>query len=85
MLSLLRALPLLWQLGIGVGILAGLGGGYAYWHHKVYTQGYDAAIADVAAVNKEAVDAALQARKKADDCADRGFDWDVTRGVCAEH
>lgn len=82
MLSLLRALPLIWQLSIGVGALATLGGGYAYWHHKVYSEGEDAAFGKIDASNQKVIDNAQKATRDADDCDNRGGTWDVIDRVC---
>ncbi len=82
MLAFLRALPLLWQLGLLAGGGIALGGGYAYWHHKVYSSGYVAAIADVEAANAESVNAADKAREIVRECFDRGGNWDTVKRLC---
>lgn len=56
--------------------------GYAYWDHRVYTRGYNAAIADVAAKNRGAIANVRKATKNVDDCYDAGGVWDTALGVC---
>lgn len=82
MMVLFRALPLLWQLGIGAALLAGAGTAYGVWHYKIYSRGYAAAISDIAKKDKGALDAVKGATTKVDDCFERGGVWDATRGVC---
>lgn len=83
MFVLFRALPLLWQLGIGAAALAAVGGGIWAVHHHIYQSGYDAAISDVAAQNKEAVDAADKARAAVRACnAVDGMRWDQFARQC---
>lgn len=77
-----RLLPGLAQLAILGVLLASLAGTYALWHHKIYTRGYDAAIADIADENQEAVDAANTLRKKRRDCIAGSGVWDTTVGLC---
>lgn len=83
MLAAFRLLPIMWQLtAIGVG-LATLVAGAAYFHHKIYQSGYDAAIADVTHQNQEAVDAVNEGRARVRDCNARdGMRWDQVAGEC---
>ncbi len=54
MSALLKLLPL-WGKAAGILLIAGsLFGAYKLWETHVYRQGYDAAIADIAAENQEA-------------------------------
>lgn len=80
--AIVRALPIVWQLAIAAGGIAAVGGGYAYWHHKVDQRGYDRAIAEITHQDTEAVNAALQARARRRACIDGGGVWDVTTGQC---
>jgi len=78
------ALPFVWKLAaIGI-VLAAIAGGVAYWSIHQYNTGYAQAIADVAAKNKEAVDAVSSAKSKVDECLNRtgDWEWDTTRGLC---
>ena len=84
MLTLLRALPLLAQLALAGTVIAGIGGGYAYWHHKVYQSGVDDTLSAIAAQNKEGLDAANKLKAKVFDCAARNGSWNQSRGVCNE-
>lgn len=65
-----------------LGLLAVLGTIYGVWHYKVYTRGYDAAIADIAANNKKVVARTRALRAKAVECDEKNGTWDVTNGTC---
>lgn len=83
----MSTLLLLWRfryvIGI-VGVLASLGGAYGYLRIHYYNEGYNAAISDIAAKNKDALDAVKTKLKIVDDCANSGGEWDTTRGVCRQ-
>lgn len=79
---MIALLPLVWRVGLIAAAVAALIVGYGVWHHKVYQKGYDAAIADVAAENKEAVDAAKALQDKRHACIAAGGSWSVVDGVC---
>lgn len=55
---------------------------YWSWHNTVWQKGYDAAIARIAAQDKEAVDAADKARLRVQRCRALGRVWDISAGVC---
>lgn len=74
--------PYVLQLALGAGLIAALGGLYAFEHHRIYKSGYDAAIADVDAETKRGVDDALGNVKKSRDCRDAGGAWSQSDGVC---
>jgi uncharacterized protein (UPF0333 family) len=76
--------PLVMKLIAGAVVLAVIGGTIAYWSIHQYNKGYAQAITDIAAKNKEAVDAVNSAKTKVDECFNRGdaWEWDATRGVC---
>jgi hypothetical protein len=82
MLALFRALPLLVQLGIGLGLVGAVAGGYAYWHHSVYQSGWDDAKADTSAKDKEAVDAANNSVDPVRACRASGRVWRTATGQC---
>lgn len=63
-------------------ILASLLGAYGVWHHKVYTSGYNAAIADIAKADAKAVAAATAARSAYLACKNDGRTWDTSTGTC---
>lgn len=83
MMILFRLLPLWGKAAAVLAVLAMIGGTYAIWHHKVYQSGYDAAVADVAHQNQEAVDAVNKRRAivRACDAAD-GLRWDQVARQC---
>lgn len=83
MIALIRALPILGQLGVAVAMMAALGLGAGFIHHKIYQSGYDRALHDVAVRNQEAVDAVDKVRARVRDCNARdGMRWDQLAGEC---
>jgi hypothetical protein len=70
------------KIALITGAIVALIGGYAYWDHRVYTRGYNAAIADVAAKNKGAIANVRKATKNVRDCYERDGAWDAARGLC---
>lgn len=92
MLSFLSALPiwgriLTWGVS-AAAMLAVAAGLYGAWHHKVYTEGYQAAINEIVAENERAIDVAKQARARwrnctaATDAADGVWRWNQSSGQC---
>jgi hypothetical protein len=81
--ALLRNLPLAWQIGIGIGVLAIAGTAYGVWHHHVYQRGYTAAIAAIAAQDQEAVNAAHQLISRRRACVASGGVWSQASGECS--
>lgn len=68
-------------------IVAGLvalaaGGGFLAVKHHYTTIGYQRAIDGVAAQDREAIDAADQARERVRACIHNGGVWDVAEGQC---
>lgn len=74
--------PYLLELAIGAVALALAAGAYTLWHHHVYRQGYDAAIAAIAAQDQEAIHAADQIRLGVRNCVNGGGVWDAEGGQC---
>lgn len=69
---------------VTAGVIAlGAGGGALVWHHKVYQSGYNAALADIAEENDEAIARAVAKRNVWKDCRSRGGTWDQTSGTCS--
>lgn len=84
-MELLAALvrPYLLQLIGGLAIAAALGGGFLTLKVHYTHIGYDKAIAAIAAEDKEAIDAADQARERVGACRNAGGVWDQSEGKCA--
>jgi hypothetical protein len=59
-----------------------LGTVYGIWHYKVWSRGYDRALADVAKQDQKAIARATQYRGAVLDCRARGLRWDQTTGKC---
>lgn len=70
------------KLGIAAGLVVALLAGYGVWHHKVYANGYRAALADIARADNRAVGRATQYRQAFKNCRADGKAWDVTTGAC---
>lgn len=73
---------LLVQIGVLLGIFAVVAAAYFGWKTHVYNNGWNAAIAAIAAQDKNAVEAARAARNTFRACVDGGGVWDVTNGKC---
>lgn len=71
-----------WLAGLTIiGVLAG--GADLYLSVHYYNKGWHAAIAAVAAKDKEALDAVDSAVSKVDECIRRNGSWDTSTGVCS--
>lgn len=67
---------------IGV-LLASLLAVYGVWHHRVYTKGWNAAIAAIAAQDSKAIADATARRSAFKACRDQGKRWDQVTGACS--
>lgn len=77
-----RLLPIGAQWAIaGVTAALALGSVYSVYSH-IEGKGYARAIAEIAAQDEEAVNAAREARDRVRDCRNAGGVWDTTRGDC---
>jgi hypothetical protein len=66
-----------------LAIVGALAATYGIWHHNVWSKGYARAIADIAAQDKKAIDAAKGARNAYFDCVNRdGMRWQQSTGEC---
>lgn len=83
MIALFRLLPLVWKLSIVVGVIVAIvGTGWAI-HHHIWKQGYQAALADVAHDNQEAVDAVDKNRVRVIACNNTdGMRWSQSAREC---
>jgi hypothetical protein len=63
-------------------IVAGATGFLAYEHHKVYDEGYAAAISDVRAANAKSNAEASKGQSNVEACYIAGGTWDRDNGVC---
>jgi hypothetical protein len=79
----LGAAGLLTKLLVAAGLLTALLAAYGIWHHKVYSKGYDAALAAVARADARAVGKATEYRNIFKDCRAQGRGWDQTMGKCS--
>jgi hypothetical protein len=75
--------PYLVQLAVGAGIAAAAGGGFLTLKLHYTHVGYQQAIDAIAAEDKEAIDAADQARGRVSACRNAGGMWDQTEGQCS--
>lgn len=60
-----------------------VGGSILGWGVYKYNQGHTAAINEIAAENKEAIDAAAKARELHRSCVNTGRMWDTSTGKCS--
>lgn len=68
---------------ITVGVLAAsLLTAYGIWHHKVYTKGWNGALAAIARQDSRAIAAATELRSAFKTCRDSGQKWDQVTGAC---
>jgi hypothetical protein len=74
--------PYLRQILIGGAIALAAGVGWVALKAHYTNQGYQRALDDIAADNKEAIDAAHQARERVRNCRASGGVWDAARGIC---
>jgi hypothetical protein len=81
-MAALSAAGILTKLLVAAGLLAALLATYG-WHHKVYSKGYDAALAAVARADARAVGKATEYRNIFKDCRAQGRGWDQTTGKCS--
>lgn len=65
-------------------IAAAAVGFLAYEHHKIYTQGYTTAIADVRAANAKADKLATKGQAQVESCFTSGGTWDRDNGTCSQ-
>jgi len=65
-------------------IIVGVLIGWVAFRTHYYNQGYNAAIAAVAAKNKEATDAVNKAISDVDACNNSGGQWSTIDGVCSK-
>lgn len=63
-------------------IALGAAGAFYAWKQSIYNEGYDAAMEDVRAANKEATDNAREAIDRVRACRERGGVWQSTTGKC---
>ncbi len=82
-LSALSAAGLLTKLLVAAGLVAALLTAYGVWHHKVYSKGWNDALAAVARADARAVGKATQYRNAFKDCRAQGKGWDQTTGRCS--
>lgn len=80
--ALFSGASLLAKAGVVLGLVALAGTAYGVWHHKIYNNGYSAAIAAIARQDQEAINAAKSARATFRSCVDGGGMWDATSGKC---
>jgi len=81
LLQLLR--PYLFQIALYGAITVAAGAGFGALKLHYTHVGYQQALEDIAADNKEAIDAADQARERVRNCRASGGVWDAANGVCS--
>jgi hypothetical protein len=74
--------PLVYKLIAVLVVLGLIGGVITWWSIHEYNAGYAAAIADIAAKDKGAVDAVNAAKAKVEECDRIGGNWSTVDGMC---
>jgi hypothetical protein len=82
-LSALSAAGLLTKLLVAAGLVAALLAAYGVWHHKVYTKGWNAALAAIARQDSRAIADATKLRSAFKACREANRKWDQTTGACS--
>jgi hypothetical protein len=81
-LTAIEAGGLVLKLAMGAGLVALVLVGYGLWHHKVYSEGWYAALASVARGDDKAVAKATEFRAAFKACRAASKSWDQTTGDC---
>lgn len=81
-LAALQASGLVVKLIVAASLALAALGAYGVWHHKVFSAGYDRALADIAAEDKRAIGRAFDLRKTLSECRVRGGRWIQSEGRC---
>lgn len=55
---------------------------YGIWHHKVWSNGYDRALVDIAQQDDKAIARAREYRDRVRACSADGLRWDQSTGKC---
>ncbi len=74
---------LLTKVIIVLGLVTSLLAAYGVWHHKIYTKGWNAAIAAIAAQDSKAIADATARRSAFKACREQGKRWDTVTGACS--
>jgi hypothetical protein len=82
-LALLEASSLVTRLVVAGSLALAALGAYGIWHHKVFSAGYDRALADIAAEDQRAIGRATELRSTWRACREHGGRWIQTEGRCA--
>ena len=74
---------LLTKVIIALGLAGSLLAAYGVWHHKVYTKGWNDALAAIARQDAKTIARATEFRAAFKNCRDLGKRWDQTTGQCS--
>lgn len=73
-----------WRVWLYGGLVIAALGTVAFYHHKWYDAGKNAAVTEINKANEEALANALKAQTTVDDCYAHGGVWDRDLGVCGK-
>jgi hypothetical protein len=82
MMALLTLIPWWGKLAAIAVVVAALAVGYAAWRHSIYQEGYDDAMAAIAAQDAKALAARDAAVSRVRECHDSGMRWDQSARQC---
>ena len=71
------------SLAVTGAVLLMLSAAYGVWHYKVYQRGYQRALADIAAEDRQAIAGATELRKTFRACRERAGRWIQSEGKCS--
>lgn len=81
-LTALEASGMLMKLAVAAGLVVAMLAAYGVWHHKVYSQGWYAALASIARQDEKTIAKATEFRNAFKTCRSDGKSWDQTTGGC---
>lgn len=81
-LTLIETSSLIIKIAMAAGLVAIILLAYGVWHHKVYDEGWYAALASVARADAKTIAEATKYRNAYKACNATGKGWDQTTGAC---
>ncbi len=82
MWAAIKLLPIGAQVAIGIAALAAIGTIYGTWHYKVYSSGWNNAVAAIAKRDAAATAAVKAQVSRVGDCFANGGTWNTVEGRC---
>jgi hypothetical protein len=83
LLTLIETSGLVIKIAMAAGLVALVLVAYGVWHHKVYDEGWYAALASIARADAKTIARATEYRNAWKACHATGRDWNQTSGNCS--